>query len=81
MASSLNLKETDMISQEFEDSLYMAFVEARKLRHEFVTVEHLLLAIFGEKDSHAVYDHQQKPCYAGLFQLVGEIKLAKILLL
>src|SRR6266436_10101528 len=97
-----------MIAQELEVSLHMAFVEARQKRHEFITVEHLLLAlldnptvagteeidtqptlgfqrviqrailhvqssgkkevtganvlvaIFGEKDSHAVYFLQQQ---------------------
>lgn len=34
-----------MIAQELEVSLHMAFVEARQLRHEFITVEHLLLAL------------------------------------
>ena len=34
-----------MIAQELEVSLHMAFVEARQKRHEFVTVEHLLLAL------------------------------------
>ena len=34
-----------MISQELEVSLHMAFVEARQQRHEFITVEHLLLAL------------------------------------
>jgi ATP-dependent Clp protease ATP-binding subunit ClpA len=34
-----------MISQELEVSLHMAFVEARQKRHEFITVEHLLLAL------------------------------------
>ena len=34
-----------MISQELEVSLHMAFVEARQARHEFITVEHLLLAL------------------------------------
>ena len=33
-----------MIAQELEVSLHMAFVEARQKRHEFITVEHLLLA-------------------------------------
>ncbi|MBI2295128.1 MAG: ATP-dependent Clp protease ATP-binding subunit ClpA [Betaproteobacteria bacterium] len=96
-----------MIAQELEVSLHMAFMEARQKRHEFITVEHLLLAlldnpsasevlrdtqptlgfqrviqrailhvqssgkkevtganvlvaIFGEKDSHAVYFLHQK---------------------
>ena len=34
-----------MISQELEVSLHMAFVDARSARHEFITVEHLLLAL------------------------------------
>ncbi|WP_205202412.1 ATP-dependent Clp protease ATP-binding subunit ClpA [Azonexus hydrophilus] len=34
-----------MIAQELEVSLHLAFVEARQKRHEFVTVEHLLLAL------------------------------------
>src|SRR5258706_3098384 len=34
-----------MIAQELEVSLHMAFVEARQKRHEFITVDHLLLAL------------------------------------
>lgn len=34
-----------MIAQELEVSLHMAFVEARQKHHEFITVEHLLLAM------------------------------------
>src|SRR3990170_3429456 len=34
-----------MIAQELEVSLHMALVEARQKRHEFITVEHLLLAL------------------------------------
>ena len=34
-----------MIAQELEVTLHMAFVEARQKRHEFITVEHLLLAL------------------------------------
>ena len=34
-----------MIAQELEVSLHMAFVEACQQRHEFITVEHLLLAL------------------------------------
>ena len=37
--------EAKMIAQELEVSLHMAFVEARQKRHEFITVEHLLLAL------------------------------------
>jgi ATP-dependent Clp protease ATP-binding subunit ClpA len=38
-------EEIFMIAQELEVSLHMAFVEARQQRHEFITVEHLLLAL------------------------------------
>ncbi len=34
-----------MIAQELEVSLHLAFVEARQKRHEFITVEHLLLSL------------------------------------
>ena len=34
-----------MIAQELEVSLHMAFVEARQQQHEFITVEHLLMAL------------------------------------
>lgn len=34
-----------MIAQELEVSLHMAFVESRQKRHEFITIEHLLLAL------------------------------------
>ncbi|MDR2165413.1 MAG: ATP-dependent Clp protease ATP-binding subunit ClpA [Zoogloeaceae bacterium] len=34
-----------MIAQELEVSLHLLFAEARQKRHEFVTVEHLLLAL------------------------------------
>jgi ATP-dependent Clp protease ATP-binding subunit ClpA len=34
-----------MIAQELEVGLHLAFVEARQARHEFITIEHLLLAL------------------------------------
>ena len=34
-----------MIAQELEVTLHMAFMEARQKRHEFISVEHLLLAM------------------------------------
>ena len=34
-----------MLDKELEHSLNVAFKEARTKRHEFVTVEHLLLAL------------------------------------
>ena len=40
-----------MISQELEVSLHMAFVEARQARHEFITVEHLLLALLDNQSA------------------------------
>ena len=39
-----------MIAQELEVSLHMAFMEARQKRHEFITVEHLLLAMVDNSD-------------------------------
>ena len=41
----LKVKQAQMIAQELEVSLHMAFMEARQKRHEFITVEHLLLAL------------------------------------
>ncbi|MBT0571513.1 ATP-dependent Clp protease ATP-binding subunit ClpA [Curvibacter sp. CHRR-16] len=43
-----------MIAQELEVSLHMAFVEARQQRHEFITVEHLLLALLDNPSAQAV---------------------------
>ena len=40
-----------MIAQELEVSLHMAFVEARQQRHEFITVEHLLLALLDNRSA------------------------------
>jgi ATP-dependent Clp protease ATP-binding subunit ClpA len=38
-------RKIEMIAQELEVSLHLAFVAARQKRHEFITVEHLLLAM------------------------------------
>jgi ATP-dependent Clp protease ATP-binding subunit ClpA len=38
-------RKFEMIAQELEVSLHLAFVEARQKRHEFITVEHLLLTM------------------------------------
>jgi ATP-dependent Clp protease ATP-binding subunit ClpA len=43
-----------MIAQELEVSLHMAFVGARQARHEFITVEHLLLALLDNPSSASV---------------------------
>src|SRR3569832_2998929 len=34
-----------MIAQELEVTLHMAFMDARQKRHEFISVEHLLMAM------------------------------------
>lgn len=54
-----------MISQELEVSLHMAFVEARSARHEFITVEHLLLALLDNAAAVEVL----KACAANLDEL------------
>lgn len=41
-----------MLNQELELSLSMAFVRAREHRHEFMTVEHLLLALLSNPAAH-----------------------------
>jgi ATP-dependent Clp protease ATP-binding subunit ClpA len=43
-----------MIARELEVSLHMTFVEAREKRHEFITVEHLLLALLDNASAAAV---------------------------
>ncbi|HMS26864.1 MAG TPA: ATP-dependent Clp protease ATP-binding subunit ClpA [Burkholderiaceae bacterium] len=54
-----------MIAQELEVSLHMAFVEARQQRHEFITVEHLLLALIDNPSGAEVL----KACAANLDEL------------
>ncbi|ARU05032.1 ATP-dependent Clp protease ATP-binding subunit ClpA [Comamonas serinivorans] len=54
-----------MIAQELEVSLHMAFVEARKQRHEFITVEHLLLALLDNPSASEVL----RACAANLDEL------------
>ena len=51
-----------MIAQELEVSLHMAFVEARQQRHEFITVEHLLLALLDNPSASEVL----KACSANI---------------
>ena len=36
-----------MLSKELEQTLNLAFKEAREAHHEFMTVEHLLMALLG----------------------------------
>lgn len=54
-----------MIAQELEVSLHMAFVEARQARYEFITVEHLLLALLDNPSASEVL----KACHANLDDL------------
>ena len=54
-----------MIAQELEVSLHMAFVEARQQRHEFITVEHLLLALLDNPSAAEVL----RACSANLDEL------------
>ena len=59
-----------MISEELEVSLHMAFVEARAARHEFITVEHLLLALL---DNAAAAD-VLKACSANIDELRRDLR-------
>lgn len=54
-----------MIAQELEASLNHAFLEARKKRHEFITVEHLLLALLDNPSAQEV----MKACAAKIDDL------------
>ena len=54
-----------MIAQELEVSLHLAFVEARQKRHEFITVEHLLLAML----DNASATHVLRACGADINEL------------
>src|SRR4051795_8213380 len=58
---------SNMIAQELEVSLHMAFVEARQKQHEFITVEHLLLAMLDNPSAAEVL----KACGVDLDELRG----------
>ena len=58
-----------MIAQELEVSLHMAFVEARQKRHEFITVEHLLLALLDNPSAAEVL----RACAAKIEELRKEL--------
>ncbi|MFN3986850.1 MAG: ATP-dependent Clp protease ATP-binding subunit ClpA [Rhodocyclaceae bacterium] len=58
-----------MIAQELEVSLHMAFVEARQKRHEFITVEHLLLALLDNPSAAEVL----RACEANIDELRKEL--------
>ena len=54
-----------MIAQELEVSLHMAFMDARQKRHEFISVEHLLLAMLDNPSAADVL----RACGANLEQM------------
>ncbi|TIC79707.1 ATP-dependent Clp protease ATP-binding subunit ClpA [Crenobacter intestini] len=58
-----------MIAQELEVSLHMAFMDARQKRHEFISVEHLLLAMIDNPSATEVL----KACGANLDQLKKQL--------
>ena len=58
-----------MIAQELEVTLHTVFVEARQKRHEFITVEHLLLALLDNPTAAATL----RACGANLEQMRDEI--------
>jgi ATP-dependent Clp protease ATP-binding subunit ClpA len=58
-----------MIAQELEVSLHMAFVEARQKRHEFITVEHLLLTLLDNPSAAEVL----RACVANIDELRREL--------
>jgi ATP-dependent Clp protease ATP-binding subunit ClpA len=59
-----------MLSKELEFTLNLAFKEAREKRHEFMTVEHLLLALLDNPTAAEVL----RACGADLNQLRGELR-------
>ena len=65
-----------MIAQELEVSLHMAFVEARQKRHEFITVEHLLLALLDNPSRRRGAARLRRPtsttCAASLTNFIKE---------
>ena len=60
-----------MLSKELEFTLNLAFKEAREKRHEFMTVEHLLLALLDNPAAEEVL----KACTVDLAQLRNELNV------
>ncbi|MCA1979389.1 MAG: ATP-dependent Clp protease ATP-binding subunit ClpA [Thiobacillus sp.] len=58
-----------MIAQELEVTLHMAFMEARQKRHEFISVEHLLLAMLDNPSAAEVL----RACGANIDQMREQI--------
>ncbi|MDH5612092.1 MAG: ATP-dependent Clp protease ATP-binding subunit ClpA [Gammaproteobacteria bacterium] len=59
-----------MLSKELETSLNQAFNEARDKRHEYITVEHLLLALLDNSSANSVL----QACGADLKLLASELR-------
>ena len=59
-----------MLSEELEQTLNVAFKEARVKRHEFMTVEHLLLALVDNPTS----NNALRACGANMDQLKRELQ-------
>ncbi len=60
-----------MLNKELEQSLNQAFLEAREKRHEFITVEHILLMLTDNASAAAVL----KACGADIAQLKKDLEL------
>lgn len=58
-----------MLNKELENTLNLAFKDARERRHEFITVEHLLLALLDNSTA----AHVLEACHANLRQLRVEL--------
>ena len=58
-----------MLSKELESSLNEAFNEARSQRHEYITVEHLLLALLDNSSANSIL----QACGADLLTLRTEL--------
>jgi ATP-dependent Clp protease ATP-binding subunit ClpA len=59
-----------MLSKDLEFSLNQAFKEARDKRHEFMTVEHLLLALLDNPPAHEAL----RACGANIEELRGDLR-------
>ena len=59
-----------MLSKELEFSINLAFKEARSKRHEFLTVEHLLLALLDNPSAAEVL----RACAADIDRLVATLE-------
>ena len=59
-----------MLSKELEESLNQAFKEAREKRHEFITVEHLLLALLDNQSANSVL----RACGVNFDNLRGDLR-------